>query len=1064
MMSCQDNGVPYIYSLKNDTGIDFNNELIYTQELNPYTYRNYYNGAGVGVGDLNNDGLEDIYFSGNQVDNRLYRNLGNLRFEEVQNDLISCADSWSTGVSIVDINADGLKDIYVCKAGPPEGPNRSNQLFINMGDFIFEDQSKAYGLDIKGFSIHASFFDFDRDGDLDCYLLNNSIRPVGGYDLRPGLRDISTTDGNKLLVNIDGKFVDQSKELGIYTSEIGFGLGVVTSDLNNDGWPDIYVSNDFFERDYYYLNRDGIYFEEVGEEYFSSFSLGSMGVDAADIDNDGDQDILVAEMAPKSIERKKTKATYDGWDKYTRSVKNGYYHQYPRNMLHLNQGDYYYDVSRMKGIEATEWSWAPLMFDMNNDGLKDIFISNGVGKDLLDRDYLTYMADDQEIAQVLKADNADGLKKLIDIMPSQKIANQYHLQNDQFEFVEQTKLMRTLPPSFGNASAFSDLDNDGDFDLIISNINGRANILENTTERESSIRVDLNGSKSNPDAIGAKVTVHTSEVAYTEVNNPYRGFQSTVSQQLLFSVGSDELIEAITVQWPTGVIEQYELSTYSGLIELVEGTGKSLTVNRKREDPGLSIELMDTIRYVYPVRQFNEFNKEKLLVQMTPQIDPVIHIEPYDNLQLVFVGGSQNNPLTIYNVRTESFIDTDGDFEASYRAHVSDIVNFDYDNDGDQDLYVAHGSRVFSQYSTELNDIIYENIGDNKYRANKDIILFDKPIVTASVAHGDLNNDGYSDLIIAEKVKDDVYGIASRLFIYMNKAGVKFEHIGSSSLAEFGMINTVDILDIDHDGVNEVVVSGDWMGIKVLQLVDDEITDQSDKYGLSTMNGLWRDQLVVDVDGDGDMDIIGANQGLNSLYRDDIKMYVADFDGNGRKEQILTKRINGKDYPLLDYDEMVAQIASIRKKFGFYKDYSKASMDEIFGADILKDCLTYGLDELRSGIFINDGGTFEFTPFDERIQYSSMHAVEVADLNADGILDILIGGNHYLYKPQFGRDDASRGYALIADINNGEYRINKVEDLRIKGEIRNITKVDDNQFLVGVAGEKIRKYQISYEK
>ena len=455
VISCTNKETNHLFVSKSNTGIDFANHLSYTQEINPYTYRNFYNGAGVAIGDLNNDGWEDIYFTGNLVDNQLYKNLGNFKFENVTAySQTSCPDSWSTGVSLVDINNDNLLDIYVCKSGPPFGENRANELFINKGNFRFEEEASKYGLDVKGFSVHASFFDFDKDGDLDCYLLNNSIRSIGGYDLRPGLRDEPTMDGNMLLVNTNGRFENRSSELGIFTSSIGFGLGINTTDLNDDGWPDIYVANDFFEKDYFYINHNGEKFEEVGEQYFGSFSMGSMGVDVADIDNDGDHDIFVAEMAPESLARQKTKAVYESWDKYQKGVASGYYHQFARNMLHLFDDSHYRDISRSLRLDATEWSWAPLIFDMNNDGFKDLFISNGIGKDLLDRDYLAYMANEQRIGQLLANRDESSLKKLIDIMPSEKVLNAFFINNDNnsFERIEES-MIRNIKPSFSNATA-----------------------------------------------------------------------------------------------------------------------------------------------------------------------------------------------------------------------------------------------------------------------------------------------------------------------------------------------------------------------------------------------------------------------------------------------------------------------------------------------------------------------------------------------------------------------------------------------------------------------------------
>ena len=415
--------------LGEDTGIKFENNLSFSEALNPYTYRNFYNGGGVSIGDINNDGLDDIYLTGNMVENKLYINKGDFNFEDITlNAGVSCTDVWSTGATFVDINADGFLDLYVCKSGPPGGENRKNELFINNGDLTFTERANEYNLDIFGLSVHSAFFDYDQDGDLDCYILNNSFRSVGGYDLIKGKRKIPDpkNQGNKLLENVDGKFIDVTQKAGIYNSEIGFGLGITLSDFNNDGWVDIFISNDFFEKDYLYVNNKNKTFTESSDSYFKSLSLGSMGADSADLNNDLLTDLFVTEMLPKTFNRKKTKAIYDSWDKHELAVSKGYHYQYPRNVLQRNMGgNDFFEIGRFSNLSASEWSWASLIFDMNNDGLKDIIISNGIYKDLLDRDYLNYISDQQLVSNLIKT-KKEGIRKLIDLMPSEPVKNQVY--------------------------------------------------------------------------------------------------------------------------------------------------------------------------------------------------------------------------------------------------------------------------------------------------------------------------------------------------------------------------------------------------------------------------------------------------------------------------------------------------------------------------------------------------------------------------------------------------------------------------------------------------------------
>ncbi len=1055
LYACQKEGdeqKDLLFKVKNDSGIDYRNDLSYTQELNPYTYRNYYNGAGIGVGDFDNDGLEDVYLSGNQVDNALYRNLGDLKFEKVDIPLLSSTGSWSTGVSIVDINADGLMDIYVCKAGPPEGPNRANELFINLGDWQFEERAADYGLDIKGFSIQASFFDFDKDGDLDCYLLNNSLRSVGGYDLRPNLRNISTKEGNKLLVNEGGKYVNRSEELGIHTSEIGFGLGVITADISGDTWPDIYVSNDFFERDYYYINQEGKGFKEVGDEYFSSYSLGSMGADAGDIDQDGDLDVFVAEMAPATMTRQKTKAMYDSWDKYQRALKSGYASQYSRNMLHINEDGHFQDISRASGIEATEWSWAPLIFDFDNDGHNDLFVSNGVGKDLLDRDYLAYMANEQSVAALIAGKDDESLKKLIDIMPESKVDNAFFIQRRKYEFEDIVSTHTDLKPSVSNASAFADFDLDGDLDLIISNINDPASVLENRSYGKNFVLLDLIGNAGNPSAIGAKVELIVNGAARVAQQNPYRGFQSTVSSRIHFGLDSITAVEDLVVTWTDGQIERYTDLTINEINKIKKGEGEPFVVKPMSESD-LIIQVIDSIEYDYPVRLFNEFNKEKLLVKMSDKTGPMMYLN--NSRKEIISGGAKGHHLNIS--KAENIASTSAIAETIINPHVTDIVEFDFDGDGDMDLYIAHGGRVFSKYSTELNDQILIKKG-NDYSLIPDAVTFDSPTVTGAVAAGDLDGDGYEDIVIGEQVAEDIYGAETSLYVYMNEKGKRLQ--GKISITDLGAIHDVAIADLDNDGILEIIVAGEWMSIKIFHVKGDDYQDVTENFGMSQMEGMWRSIQIVDIDQDGDLDMIATNQGTNSIFSKEHKLYVNDFDQNGRKEQILTRSVAGIDYPELDFDDMAAQMPSIKRKYQSYAAYAEASIDEIFDIERISEARVLSLSELRSALFINYDGVLRFQALPAELQYSSMYASAVADVNNDGILDILIGGNEYRYKPQFGRDDASRGHVLLGSMENDEYTISSTKSLGIKGEIRSIIPVGDDEYLIGVYGEDIKKYKI----
>lgn len=1047
--------------LRKDTGIKFNNKLVYSDSINPYTYRNFYNGSGLAIGDLDNDGLEDIFFTGNQVDNVIYKNKGGLKFEDVtENSGLSCSNNWCTGTSMVDINGDNLLDIYVCKAGPSGGPNRQNQLFINQGNFKFVDQAAQYGLDIEGLSIHASFFDYDRDGDLDCYLLNNSLKSIGGYDLREGQRNTPSTNGNKLLENVGGKFIDKTTELGIYSSDIGFGLGVMIVDINGDHYPDIYVANDFFEKDYLYINQQGEKFIEQGEKYFPSFSLGSMGVNAADINNDLKPDIFVAEMLPSTLVRQKTKAIFDTWEKYQNTYKKGYYNQYPRNMLFMNGFPHKFeDRGRMYDCDATEWSWAPLIFDMDNDGFKDIFVSNGVGRDLLDRDYLAFMADDQEVARLIRQDD-NALSELIDLMPKSKVQNAIFRNNFTQGFENVSASWTDMPASVSNASAYSDLDKDGDLDLVVANVNDEAFILENTLGNHNNwVGFELVGNEDNSHALGSSIIVYSGDQSFHVDNMPYRGFQSTVSSILNVGLGNNETVDSILINWPNG------LSSLHTEVEINKYHQHSLEKSKARESKKFSnsnytiaLEIIDSITVSYTQSIQNDFNKDPLCISMLPKTGPVYSLANFDNdsTEDIFLGGDKDvSSRLILNKGASKEIQT----KKRYSAVVG-LYHHDFDNDGDEDIYIAHGSRMFSPYSTELDDLILINDGHGTFSVLEDGLRFPKPIITSKVAFGDLDDNGFIDFVLGERLANNVYGQAGSVFVYLNQGENSFKLVQSKSLSKLGMISDIEIGDIDKNGDLEIVIAGEWMGIKIFKFADGDIENTTDQFGLDHTNGMWNIIDLTDLDDDGDLDIIGGNAGLNGFYHTDHSLTVKDFDANGKPEQIVTDVLDKEYYPIHDLDDLSKQLPGIRKKYNDYASYAKANLNDIFGDIKLEQT---GLDVTASTVFFFDQGVYVQRDLPEAAQISSIHAVATIDLNQDGVKDILIGGNHYNFKPQYGRDDASSGCLILGSIEEGDYVYKTTHTLGIEGEIRDFRPLTDSTIMIGLVDKDLYTYKISID-
>lgn len=1049
-------------------GMAFENTLEFSNEFNVYTYRNFYNGGGVAIGDINNDGWADVYLTANQKPNQLFLNKGGFTFENISESAgIGGNRAWSTGVTMVDINADGYLDIYVCNSGDVSGDSKQNELFINQKDNTFKEEAAAYGLADKGFSTHASFFDYDKDGDLDVYLLNNSYQAIGSFDLRRNERPKrDVLGGDKLLENQDGIFVDVSEKAGIYGSVIGFGLGVTVGDVNNDGWEDIYVSNDFFERDYLYINnRDGS-FKETLTASINSISGASMGADMADINNDQKADIFVTEMLPSNYERLKSVTTFENWDKYTYNVKNGYYHQYTRNTLQLNNGDNTFsEIGRLSGVEASDWSWGALFFDMDNDGLKDLFIANGIYRDLTDQDYLQYVSSDEVINSIVTNNQVD-YARLIDIIPSNPIENQAYKNLGDLKFNRDAALGLETK-GFSNGAAYGDLDNDGDLDLVVNNVNMPLFVYKNTSENKTNnnfIQFNLKGTGKNTFAVGTLIEVSQGDNTYSVAQQPIRGFQSSMDQRPHIGLPSDNSVQ-VKVTWPNGMVTIKDEVQTNQLLQLEMLDGVVNTNLSEAPDAIIFSEINAVDAYVHQENNFIDFNRDRLLHHMmsTPGPKSAIGDLNKDGIQDVIIGGSKGfrSEVLLGNQQGQYKHSKEFNFSEDLAAEVTAVALLDADGDGDLDIYLGNGGIEFSKFSSELADQLYLNNGDGIFSPSPNVLpTASSYFNTSVVSTGDFDQDGDTDLFVGERSITAAYGVPVNGHLLRNDGNGIFADqtaILAPGLNEIGMITDANFNDIDADGDLDLVVIGEFMGIEIFLNDQGSFTKKASE--LQQEKGWWSALKIADVNQDGFPDLIVGNHGENSRFKaskeQPICLFVQDFDQNGALDPVMGfTATDGKVYPYNLRHNLIDQMKGLKKKFPDYNSFKNADLNTIFSEEALNLSTKATAVELKTSIYINDGnGGFTSIPLPKQVQMSPIFAIETGDFDLDGDIDIVLAGNLFRVKPEVGRYDASFGTFLE---NTGNDTIGtpifKVtpgnKGLKVTGEVRSIQKTNNTLLFV----------------
>lgn len=1085
--------IPSSYS-----NIHFKNQLTQTEEFNTYTYRNFFNGAGVGLGDINNDGLIDLYFCGNQEDNKLYLNKGNFQFEDITEKAgVACPKVWSTGVSFADLNGDGWLDIYVTKSGPPGGDRRYNELFINNQDGTFTEKAKEFGIAEEGLSVHAAFFDYDRDGDLDMYLLNNSMRSVGGYDLRPGQREIRDPNGGNKLFNFEnGKFTDVSEGAGIYGSNIGFGLGVTVGDINRDGWLDIYVSNDFFERDYMYLNNQNGTFTEALEEHVREISMGSMGADMADINNDGLPEIFVTDMLPEDNRRQKTKTVFENWDKYQRSLKSGYYHQFTRNVLQLNSGKnpnandqnvYFSEISRMTGVYATDWSWGALIMDMDNDGNKDIFVANGIYKDLTDQDYIRFYSNPNNVREIINSEDK-AILKLIDRIPSEALPNYAFRNEGNLAFSNKALEWGLAEPSFSNGSAYGDLDNDGDLDLVVNNVNASPFIYRNesgTISNYNYLSIKCLGEGMNTFALGTQVEVHADGKIHYQELNPMRGFQSTVAHRLHFGMGGVERVDSLKVVWPDGRISIEKEVKLNQLLILDQKDAQRIDSSSEQKEPpnlinSLNLESnkwfqksIKTFPFQHVENTFSDFDRDQLLYHGISTEGPKVAIGDVnkDGRDDLFFCGAKDSPgALLIQTQNGGFVNqTPQIIINDQKSEDTDCLFFDANSDGKLDLYVTSGGNEFSASASQLRDRLYFNQGNNQWLKSEQLLPAGMYENTSCVEATDYDQDGDLDLFVGARIRPFLIGVPVTGFILENDGKGKFKNVTyeiAPELKNIGMITDAKWIDFDNDKDQDLVVVGDYMPISVFKNEDGKFV----KTIIEKSNGFWTCLEVADIDNDMDLDLVLGNHGLNSRFKASpnrpIRMYINDFDQNRTAEQIITTYNGDKAYPFALRHDLVKQMPYLKKKYLKYDNYKDQTVEDIFEPQQFENALILEVFETRTSVAINDGsGNFDVIPLPIEAQFSPVFGIEVADFDQDGNKDILLGGNFYNSKPEVGIYDASYGTVLKG---NGKGIFNtlkpKESGIFIKGQIRDFDLISIGTRKALVVAKNDQEPEIYYLK
>lgn len=1045
------------------SGITFTNQVTESEKENILNYEYFYNGGGMASGDFNNDGLLDLYFTGNQVDNKLYLNKGDLRFEDIteKSGTAGRKGAWKTGVSLVDINADGWLDIYVCYSGLRDSTLRKNQLFINNHNLNgssprFSEKAAEYGLDDSGYSTQAAFLDYDLDGDLDCFLVNHNLAGYqrkeasvmrNAYDYNAGDK-LFRNDGNQL-------FTDISKEAGIKGNPLGFGLGVMVSDVNQDGYPDIYVTNDYVEDDYLYINQQGKTFKDELRERIAHTSYSSMGVDIADVNNDGLSDIFTLDMLPESNSRQKLLLWADNWNVYQAQLQNGFWHANMRNMLQMNQGNGgFSEIGQLAGVSNTDWSWGTLLADFDMDGYKDIFVSNGIGRDYTNADFIKYFNDEESNG------SQKPLLEQVKLMPTSQTKN-YIFKNNQNsnnitpQFTNKQKNWGFDEPTVASGCVCVDLDNDGDLEIVTNNLNEPSRIYQNTQQENNPkkyIKINLKGSSQNRFGIGANITVKANKNAQTQEVSPTHGFQSSSVGDLLFALPDDAKTCDIEIRWVDGKMQNLDKVSVNQLIT-IDYLKTTHEIIKPIPLVNSLLTATEPIDYQHIILPTNNFDRQIMLPMQYSYTGPKMAVSDVnmDGIEDAFICGNKETKGLFYLSNRNSISRAVGG-----AVNNQDAIIQDFNGDKFPDLYIANGNYANAQF-TEQNDELWLNDGNGNF---KQAALLEDQTNSLCVKSLDFDRDGDVDIFVGGHIKPNNFPFSEASFIYQNDGKAHFSKI---PLGDLGLVTDATIIDLDSDKYPEIIVVGEWMPPIILKNTKGKLL-KSATQPLTNLSGLYTTIEKADLDNDGDEDLILGNLGMNTQIKasesEPASLIYDDFDQNGTIDFFMNYYIQGKSYPCYSRDEVAEQIPILKKKFPNYQTFSEATMADLFDSNILEKANKKEITNLKTLILENKKG--EFIPHELPIQAQNapVYAILAEDFNHDGKKDLLLMGNNSKFRLRIGKVDANTGLMLL---NKGNFNFESVSSqqsgIYVRGDVRSVKRVG-NKILVGVCEGKVQEFVI----